>query len=275
MSKDPGIKTEHGGSTQMVFHRVWQTDQSEKGTDAEFRIAVKDAINWNSEETINQTSFEHQGETYYCVYSQPTWYAELAENFKQVDLLVISDSEDTAIYRFNQQREHSEERRLEAQHAALPILDELKDISSIKAAVGRGSVYDRRRITEPIYTDVDIMLFTEGDFPTEGWADNIVTAIQEIALRHPELDFTYAVYGKGFTGRDIRIRKTERPESITIGLDIIALEMVRPIVNLPRNPLSPYETDTLLNSVPLFDRSEGEFERMRWIIEEKNRRKIN
>lgn len=218
-------------SGPIIVFRATQ-EKSSSGTEIPATLAI--SINFDSTEKQNIAQVETPEGTMYCAYSKPAWYVDGNHQFKIIDVLVLAESEESAIEQFEKAREESEELRLAAtKWVSENILPKFKEMPEIILVMGRGDIYDKDRLPNQ-ESDIDLMLFVDFSSSNEGKKDELIKKLRDTLGTQEDAFFRstfYSIHAKGFSGGSETLVPHTPGKNIQVGLDIISLPDVIEMFN--------------------------------------------
>lgn len=251
--------------------RLWDTPKPSGRPEHPLAAVVRQHIDWSATSRDNRVTIEHKGRTYYVRYSTPVWYSYSDTNPKLVDFIVVgedphkvNDEWETEILSADTQREALRDLVREE------ILPELASLESVVVVLGRGTVFDPRRVMEQ-NPDVDIILFLNIPLETEEEKQQIQDQLHAIQARHPHIGVGVTMYslnpGTNATYSDSDVETDENTKAV-IRFDLMSLTGRSSYVSSLRsghygNKLKPYSRDCLQFGEVLMDRSGGLFDQIR------------
>jgi hypothetical protein len=265
----PAEQHEEAEPATTVINRMWDTLPPHREPQHEIADHIRGNIDWESAERDNIATFPIDGTTYHIRYSTPVHYAYKAASPKIVDLLVVgTDPDDVGAVWSEELAKADSEREHLRQRVRDDVLPELESIGSLVTVLGRGSVYDPRRVTEH-GPDVDLILFFDSPLDTTEQIDDVTGTLNQINTKHPDIAVTVTPYtiapgtSKQITDPEVT---TDSRTDMVVMLDIMSFtgktSYTQALLS-HLDSLKPYDRDCLVYGEVLMDRSSGTFEEIR------------
>jgi hypothetical protein len=232
---------------------------------------LREQIDWESRERENSGTYREDGRIFYFQNSTPVWYIFGGKSSRMVDLVVVgSDIDETAQKWKHELEEADKERERLRELVRKELLPELEGVSSIVTVLGRGSVYDPRRVVERD-PDVDLILFLHTPLETSADIEAVAAQLATIQSKLPHIAIGITTYS--FCLGDAAFFDPQLPTDPNIQMkvkfDLMSYVGPSSFVSYETSsnrPIRPYYQDCLRNGAVLLDRSEGVFENVRATI---------
>ncbi len=249
------------------YTRLWQMPNAPREADSSFptqlMIAARDAIDWGSTSTSNIAEFDFQGTHYFVHYSCPCWYSYAKDSFKIADLLVISEDSEDAATKFAADEADAQQKKQNSSEFIEHFLPELLKLPDIVVIMGRGSVYDKRRLPASAGDDIDLMLFVDRSFTSENEVQDIIDMLTALADSDPDLKISVGVFSPMLVGGDKDIGIAKRTANHKLSLDLLPWPLLTHDIDKLMIVIKPYEIDSLREGKILADKTQGKFEQVK------------
>ena len=252
-----------------IYARLKNVPWPDGDTEDPFPSHLRDHIDWESTARVNTATFSVNGKTYYLRHSTPVSYSQQGLSPRIVDLVVVGESLDEVTQTWDEEIASSEERKANIREmVSANILPELEAIKSVATVLGRGSVFDPRRVIER-RPDVDIIVFLNTPLETDADITAISTRLRAIHDKYPHILVGITPY---IVRRDTHSTFTDEAFTLTDNIRMVVMfdlmsftgesSFPRAILSRPRT-LKPYARESLEHGDVLLDRSDGRFAEMR------------
>lgn len=252
-----------------AYSRIWQTTQPGDNNDifpVHLLLAAKAVINWDSVNAENHSELDFEGKHYFLHYSRPAWYVQMSDNFKIVDLLVISPDANIASVEFAQLKATAEAKRVGSQKMVEELLPELQSLPGVAVIMGRGTVYDPARLPASEGDDIDVMLFLDRDFERADQIQDVIDRLTKMSDGRDDLNCSIGITTFKSTSTDEDIGEHKPQAKFKLAVDLFPWPYLKNNFPMVLQVVRPYYVDTLLRGKILVDNTEGEFEQVRQAV---------
>lgn len=246
-----------------IVNRLWEIpnkrDQSEGG---DFMRLIRERLDWNTNQQRNIVNIDIEGKQLFIVHSLPVWYSFASDRFKLIDVLTIAETQEDAEYRFTEELNERSKIKEECSKIAERLLPEILSFNEVQVVMGRGDIFDDRRIPQIEHTDIDIMLFVDINTQDANQVSMFESKLKQLADRHPELNFSVGIFSPTLSGGEHDLTE-ERDVPVRISFDLLPLKLLIAAGPSLFKLLKPYSVDSLRYGRILADRTNGTFEELR------------
>ena len=243
------------------YCRVWQIEQPQVDEQPSNlpQSEIKKHVNWKSQKDLNMCEFSFDGKKYFLAHSRPAWYIFWNDNFKIVDLIVVAESEESALNEFNWLKEFALNQRTQMLLKVKELVPELQEIPEVTVMMGRGTMFNQHRLPATGEDDADIMIFLSIDFTSVDNIKSVIDKLKSILEKHPELNGYYGIYSFRGSSQDVQLIQGRDNAKFKISFDLFPLPFLEANIDRILPSFKPYYIEALKYGEILLDRSNGIF----------------